>query len=289
MQCKLNRRAHRAMANSGMQWKACGHVFEFPPTMVMGIVNLTPDSFFDGGRHLDTKAAFSHALKLVKDGAGRLDIGGESTRPGAMPVDETEEINRIVPIIKLLVAETDVPISVDTQKPAVAKAAIAAGAIAINDIAANRKDDTMRRIVSDTGAGYILMHMQGTPQTMQNRPEYDDVSAEVEAFFQERLERLDALGIDTAQVVLDPGIGFGKTAVHNLELLAKLERFIRLGRPLLLGASRKSFLGGVVSERLPGSLACAVHAMAAGVNIVRVHDVRETEQAVKTVEAILSS
>ncbi len=265
--------------------------FEFPrPMLVMGIVNVTPDSFSDGGRFLADDAAVAHALQLVEEGADILDIGGESTRPGAEPVEEAEEIRRVVPVIERLVGRTGVPISIDTQKPGVAAAALAAGASIVNDIAANREDDAMWRLVAREGAGYIAMHMQGSPQSMQANPVYSDVVGEVSAFFQERLRRLQSIGVDPDQVVFDPGIGFGKTLKHNLALLGGLSEFTSLTRPILLGASRKSFMGNLLgietADRLPGSLACACHAASAGVQMTRVHDVAATVQAVRLVEAI---
>ncbi len=270
-----------------MIWQTGDITWQFPrPTLVMGIVNVTPDSFSDGGKFIDADAATAHALQLAADGAELLDVGGESTRPGAPTVDEAEELRRVIPVIENLAGKTDALISIDTQKPAVAEAAVAAGARVINDIAANRADDTMWRVAAQTGAGYIAMHMQGTPQTMQNAPEYDDVVATVESFFAERLEAMAAAGLPAKQVALDPGIGFGKTAGHNLALLARLARFTRFQRPLMVGASRKSFLGGKVAERLSGSIACACRAAANGAGIVRVHDVRETVQALRACEAI---
>ena len=270
-----------------MIWQTGDITWQFPrPTLVMGIVNVTPDSFSDGGKFIDADAATAHALQLAADGAELLDVGGESTRPGAPTVDEAEELRRVIPVIENLTGKTDALISIDTQKPAVAEAAVAAGARVINDIAANRADDTMWHIAAQTGAGYIAMHMQGTPQTMQNAPEYDDVVATVAAFFAERLEAMAAAELPAEQVVLDPGIGFGKTAGHNLALLAGLARFTRFQRPLMVGASRKSFLGGEVAERLSGSIACACRAAANGAGIVRVHDVRETVQALRACEAI---
>jgi len=258
--------------------------------LVMGIVNVTPDSFSDGGRFLADDAAVAHALQLVEEGADILDIGGESTRPGAEPVEEAEEIRRVVPVIERLVGRTGVPISIDTQKPGVAAAALAAGASIVNDIAANREDDAMWRLVAREGAGYIAMHMQGSPQSMQANPVYSDVVGEVSAFFQERLRRLQSIGVDPDQVVFDPGIGFGKTLKHNLALLGGLSEFTSLTRPILLGASRKSFMGNLLgietADRLPGSLACACHAASAGVQMTRVHDVAATVQAVRLVEAI---
>lgn len=276
-----------------MQFRARQFLFEFPrPALIMGVVNVTPDSFYDGGRYLDAGAAVEHALALVEQGAELLDIGGESTRPGAAPVPEAEELRRVLPVIERLVGRVRVPLSVDTMKPAVARAALAAGASIVNDVAANRTDPAMWQVVAEFGAGYVCMHMQGTPQTMQLHPRYDDVLGEVEGFFRERLQRLAESGVAPEQVVLDVGLGFGKTAEHNLQLLAGLGRFTRCNRPLLVGASRKSFIGAVlgadVGARLAGSLACAAWAVAAGAHIIRAHDVAETVQVVRMIEAILA-
>lgn len=267
--------------------------FVFPrPALVMGIVNVTPDSFFDGGRFLHPQAAVAHALQLVEQGAEILDIGGESTRPGALPVTEAEEAGRVLPVIEQLAGRVSVPISIDTLKPRVASAALAAGASIVNDVAANREDDAMWRIVADAHAGYVCMHMQGTPQTMQANPVYLDVVREVGEFFGERLKRLRDCGVSREQVILDPGIGFGKTPDHNLQLLAAVGSFSAFGRPLLVGVSRKSFIGKLVgaevAARLPGALACASQAVAAGARIIRAHDVAETVQAVRMTEAILA-
>lgn len=267
--------------------------FVFPrPAMVMGIVNITPDSFSDSGRFFGLRAAVDHALKLAADGAEILDLGGESTRPGAMPVGEAEELRRVIPVIEKLAPQIRIPISIDTMKPAVARAALQAGASIVNDVGANRRDDAMWRIVAEAGAGYVAMHMQGTPQTMQENPVYADVVREVGDFFFERLERLSGCGVAREQVILDVGIGFGKTAEHNLQLLGALRSFTKPERPLLLGVSRKGFigqwLGAGPGERLPASLACACFAAEAGVQIVRAHDVAETVQALRMAEAILS-
>lgn len=267
--------------------------FTFPrPTLVMGVVNVTPDSFSDGGQYLHPDRAVAHGLELVAQGADLLDIGGESTRPGATPVSEAEELRRVIPVLEQLVTQVKVPLSIDTMKPAVARAALAAGASIVNDVAANRDDDALWRLVAGTGAGYVLMHMQGTPQTMQANPTYADVVREVEEFFGERMARLQAAGVAADQVVLDVGLGFGKTVEHNLQLLAALARFTKRGRPMLLGASRKSFLGKLPSAeaegRLPGSLACACLAVEAGVQVIRTHDVAETVQTVRVTEAILA-
>jgi dihydropteroate synthase len=265
----------------------------FPrPALVMGIVNVTPDSFSDGGKFSSPAKAVAHALELVAQGAEILDIGGESTRPGAGPVSENEELRRVIPVIKNLAAKVKIPLSIDTVKPAVARAALDAGASIVNDVAANRSDDAMWKIVAESGAGYVCMHAQGGPRTMQKNPVYKNVVRDVGAFFRERLGKLEAAGVAADRVVFDPGIGFGKTPEHNLQLLANLRRFTRLKRPLLLGVSRKSFigklLGAALNERLPASLACATLAVASGVQIIRVHDVAETVQAVRLAEALLA-
>jgi dihydropteroate synthase len=267
--------------------------FVFPrPALIAGIVNVTPDSFSDGGKFFDTQTAVEHGLKLAAEGADILDIGGESTRPRATPVSEAEELRRVIPVIEQLAARLKIPISIDTMKPAVARAAIAAGASIVNDVAANREDDAMWRVVAETGAGYVLMHMQGTPQTMQANPVYQDVVLEVHDFFSERMQRLANCGIAREQVILDVGIGFGKALEHNLLLLAALRSFTTLMRPLLLGVSRKSFLvkaaGVEAPGRLPAALACTVLAVEAGVQLIRTHDVAETVQAVRMAEAVMA-
>lgn len=278
-----------------MLWRAGRHEFRFPrPTLVMGVLNVTPDSFSDGGKFFTIEAALEQAEKMIREGADLLDVGGESTRPGATPVAADEEIRRVIPIIKQLAARLQVPISIDTQKPEVARAALLAGASIVNDIAANRPDPAMWRAVAEFSAGYIAMHMQGTPQTMQEAPTYVDAVREVGEFFAERLTRLEQAGVRRDQVVLDPGIGFGKTLEHNLQLLAALKQFAQHDRPVLLGVSRKSFLGKLSgaanpAERLPGALACAVLAVRDGVQLLRVHDVRETVQAVRVAQAIRGS
>ena len=267
--------------------------FRFPrPALVMGIVNVTPDSFSDGGQFLGPQAAVDRALKLIAQGAEIIDVGGESTRPHAVPVLEADELERVIPVIKTLAARTQVPISIDTMKPTVARAALDAGASIVNDVAANRSDDALWRIIAETGAAYVCMHMQGTPQTMQDHPHYADVVAEVGDFFCERLQMLAACGVNRQQVILDPGIGFGKNLEHNLQLLGNLRRFTTLERPLLLGVSRKSFMGKLLgtelAARLPAALACATLAVESGVQIIRSHDVAETAQALRMAEAILN-
>jgi dihydropteroate synthase len=268
--------------------------FTFPrPALVMGIVNVTPDSFFDGGRFLDTEAAVAHALQLVEQGAEIIDVGGESTRPGAWPVAEAEEMRRVMPVIERLAGRIKVPISIDTVKPGVARAALAAGASIVNDVAANREDGALWRLVAEARAGYVCMHARGTPQTMQANPVYTDVVREVGEFFAERLQQLSGCGVGRDQIILDPGIGFGKTVEHNLQLLGAARSFASLERPVLLGLSRKSFigrlLGAELAARLPGALACACLAVAAGVQLIRAHDVAETVQAIRMTEAILAN
>jgi dihydropteroate synthase len=276
-----------------MLFRARQFEFVFPrPALVMGIVNVTPDSFSDGGKFLDPGRAVAHALELVARGAEILDIGGESTRPGAKPVAEAEELRRVMPVVERLATRVKVPLSIDTVKPAVARAALQAGASIVNDVAAGRRDDALWRVVAEFRAGYICMHAQGTPRTMQANPVYTDVVREIGAFFSDRLERLGACGVTADQVALDVGIGFGKTVGHNLSLLAALQRFTKWRRPLVLGVSRKSFigelLGAEVNARLPASLACATLAVESGAHIIRTHDVAETVQAVRLTEAVLA-
>jgi dihydropteroate synthase len=253
--------------------------------LVLGIVNVTPDSFSDGGRLASPEEAVAHALALVAEGADLLDIGGESSRPGSRPVALDEELGRVVPVVRILVEQTSVPLSIDTTKAEVARQCLAAGAHIINDITALAGDPDLAGVVRDFGAGVILMHMQGTPETMQLAPSYTDVVGEVESFLEARLQAVADLGIAGPQVVLDPGIGFGKTLEHNLELLAHLDRLRRLGRPVCLGVSRKGFLGRLLNrplpERLAGSLAAACYALAfRSAQILRVHDVAPTRDAV---------
>lgn len=261
--------------------------------LVMGIVNVTPDSFSDGGQHAATAAAIAHGLALVENGADILDIGGESTRPGSQPVPLEDELRRVVPVVAGLVGQVAVPISVDTSKAEVARQCLALGARIINDVTALRGDADMTAIARDSQAAVVLMHMQGTPATMQTAPHYDDVVADIYRFFEERLHELTAAGIAAERVALDPGIGFGKTQEHNLAILARLEEFQRLGRPVCLGVSRKGLLsklvggGRPVDQRLAGSLAVACWAACRGsAQMVRVHDVRETADALKVIEAL---
>ncbi len=275
-----------------MLLRARQFTFTFPrPTLIVGIVNVTPDSFSDGGRYLDTDKAIAHGVELVQQGAAILDVGGESTRPGAAPVPEAEELRRVLPVIEGLVRAVYVPLSIDTMKPGVARAAVQAGASIVNDVGANRADDAMWRAVAEARAGYVCMHMQGTPQNMQANPAYADVVREVGEYFAERRRRLNTAGVTDEQILFDVGIGFGKTLEHNLQLLHRLASFRKLGRPQLLGVSRKSFIGRLagadVSARLPGSLACACWAVAQGVQLLRTHDVAETVQAVRMIETLI--
>lgn len=257
----------------------------------MGVVNVTPDSFSDGGRFLDPDAAIAQALRLVAEGADMLDIGGESTRPGADPVCEAEEAARILPVIEAIRAKSDVAISVDTLKPAVARAAVAAGASIWNDVTALGEPESLETAAA-LGCEVVLMHMQGTPRTMQADPRYDDVVGEVEAFLLDHAEAAVRAGVRREAIWLDPGIGFGKTLAHNLALLASLERLAGHGYRVLLGVSRKSFLKAIdptatdPGDRLGGSLAAALWGAQAGVAAVRVHEVRETVQALKVWSAI---
>jgi dihydropteroate synthase len=243
----------------------------------MGIVNVTPDSFSDGGRFLARDAAIDHALSLAEQGAAVIDVGGESTRPGAEPVPLDEEIRRVIPVIERLAPRTTIPISIDTTKAEVARQALAAGAEIVNDISGLTFDPAMIDVCRETGAGVICMHIQGTPQTMQLSPRYDDVVAEISDVFRERIAYLESRGIPRERVMLDPGVGFGKTAQHNLDILSHISAFHALGRPLLIGHSRKRFLkkllGREVDERLAGGIGVSIALAAQGVEMLRVHDV----------------
>jgi dihydropteroate synthase len=259
-------------------------------TKLMGVVNVTPDSFSDGGLYLDRGAAIAHGRELAGAGAEILDVGGESTRPGAEPVGEAEELARVVPVVRELAAE-GFRISVDTSKAVVAEAALDAGASIVNDVTALRGDPAMAVLCAERDATVILMHMLGEPRTMQEDPRYDDVAGDVKAFLAERLGAAVAAGIDEERVWLDPGIGFGKTGPHNMELLRRLGELGELGRPLVVGTSRKSFIGKVdgspAGERLGGTIASSVLAATEGAEVLRVHDVAEVRQALAVAAAIL--
>jgi dihydropteroate synthase len=277
--------------NDSLEWQVRDRVLDLRRrAVVMGIVNVTPDSFSDGGQLPGAAEAVAFALDLVRQGADILDVGGESTRPGAEPVSLEEELRRVVPVVAELSARSGVPLSVDTTKTEVARQALAAGAHIVNDVSA-LADPGMAEVVRSAGAGLILMHRKGTPATMQADPTYDDVVAEVTAFLEARLQQAAKDGIAGRQVVLDPGIGFGKTTGHNLELVANLDQLGRLGRPVCLGVSRKRFLGKLlgraVHERLAGSVVVATYALVRGTaQLIRVHDVAATRDAAWLVAAI---
>lgn len=257
----------------------------------MGVVNVTPDSFYDGGFYFDPARAIERGLVLAAEGADIIDIGGESTRPGSDAVPADEERKRVLPVISALKEKTAALISIDTTKAEVAEAAIAAGACIVNDISAGRFDAQMFSLISRSGAGLILMHMKGTPKTMQINPYYEDVLAEVKAFLQERMEAAEAFGIQRDRLIIDPGIGFGKRLEDNLALLNNLNALVELGRPVLAGISRKSFIGKILnldpSNRLEGTIAAAVMAILRGASLLRVHDIQAVKRAVAVAEAIL--
>lgn len=269
---------------------SCGNFqLDLSHACVMGIVNVTPDSFSDGGKYAATDAAIAHGLSLVAQGAAILDIGGESTRPGATPVPLEEELQRVIPVIEGLSSQAGVPISIDTYKPEVMRAAIAAGASIVNDVFALQQPGALE-VVAASNAGVCLMHSQGTPQTMQADPQYQDVVSEVSEFLRARMAAAQAHGIARARIMLDPGFGFGKRSVHNLTLLRELDTLCGLGQPILAGLSRKSVLGQVtgndVDARLHASIAAAVIAAMKGAKILRVHDVKASVDALKVVNAL---
>jgi dihydropteroate synthase len=271
---------------------SCGRFqLDLSTPRVMGIVNVTPDSFSDGGKFNTTDKAVAHAMQLVAQGADILDIGGESTRPGATPVPLDEELNRVIPVIKALI-EIGIPLSVDTYKPEVMRAAIDAGVDIVNDVCALQEPHAFE-IVAASQVGVCLMHMQGRPQTMQADPQYQDVVAEVTSFLAARLKAAEQAGIEAKRIVLDPGFGFGKRTAHNLTLLNHLSSLQSLGLPLLIGLSRKSVLGQVVGsavdERVHASIAASVVSVMKGANIVRVHDVKPTVDALKIVSAVMQN
>lgn len=261
---------------------------------VMGVVNVTPDSFSDGGQYLDPGLAVEHGTELAAQGAAVLDVGGESTRPGAQPVGEDEELRRVVPVVRSLADRLPgVAVSIDTTKAAVAREALAAGATIVNDVSALRADPQLVDVVVEAGAGCCLMHMLGEPRTMQDDPRYDDVVSEVKAFLEQRLAFAVGRGVDEQAIWLDPGIGFGKTARHNLELLARLDEIVAIGRPVVVGTSRKSFLGRLAGgrepdQRLPGTIATNVLALERGASIFRVHDVAAVADALAVAGATVA-
>ena len=265
--------------------------------LLMGIVNVTPDSFSDGGEHLDADAALEHALRLAAEGTDILDVGGESTRPGASPVSVREELRRVLPVIEGLRGKTDLPISIDTSKAEVARAALDAGAEIINDVSAMQPDPDMLSVAVESGCGVCLMHMQGEPRTMQLAPVYTDVVAEVVGYLRDRRDALTAAGVPQNRIALDPGIGFGKTTRHNVQLLRNIGRLHELGCPVLVGHSRKRFLadaaepwggglGQTVRERLPGTIGAALSLARRGVQVVRVHEVAAVRRAMLLFQAV---
>lgn len=274
-----------------MKWNLGGRVLSLGPTpLVMGILNVTPDSFSDGGRHAGVAAAVEHAVAMQRDGAAIIDIGGESTRPDSTPVGVDEELARVLPVIEQLKQRLTIPISIDTSKAEVARQAVAAGAEIINDVTGLEGDPNMPQVAAQSGVGICVMHMRGTPQTMQIDPQYEDV---VEEIFQYLVDRRDAClqhGISLDRICLDPGIGFGKTHEHNLELLRRCERFLDTGCPILIGHSRKGFVGKVIgdktADRDAGTLGITLAMVAAGMQVVRVHEVTATCQAIQAFAAV---
>ena len=258
----------------------------------MGILNVTPDSFSDGGRYLDARAAVARGLEMAAEGADIIDVGGESTRPGALPVAPDEEMARVVPVVREIRKESAALISVDTSKAAVARAALDAGADIINDVSALRFDPDMAGVAADSGAAVVLMHMKGTPETMQVEPRYEDLFAEVRGFLEARADAARSAGVRRDRIIVDPGIGFGKTFAHNIALIEGLGFLDDLGFPVLAGVSRKSFIGKALGagpgERLEGSLAAGVLCIERGTHILRVHDVRATRRAADMTDAVLS-
>jgi len=273
-----------------------GQRFRLAPgraTILMGVINLTPDSFFDGGRYPTADSAIARGLALAAAGADIIDLGGESSRPGSEPVTVAEELRRVIPVIEGLAGRLSIPISIDTWKAEVAARALQAGAGIVNDISALRLDPGLAPVVAASPGPYVLMHMLGTPRDMQRRPVYRDVVGEIKAFFRERIAFAAGAGIDPERVVIDPGIGFGKTVEHNLEILNRLGEFRQLGRPILVGVSRKSFIGAILDrgpgDRLWGTAGAVAAAVGRGADIVRVHDVGPLKEMIAVIEAIRSA
>ncbi len=277
------------MCDNDRYWQCGDTKLPLQRTLIMGILNVTPDSFSDGGRFAEVQQAVEHGLSLAAEGADIIDIGGESTRPGAWPVSETEELERILPVIEQLHRQTDIPLSVDTYKSSVAQQALAKGACVINDISGLTFDPHMAGLAAASGAGVVIMHIKGTPRDMQKDPHYDDVVAEITEFLLQQREQALRAGVAPAQIVVDPGIGFGKRLQDNFTILAELSR-IRTGSPLLVGPSRKSFIGNTlqlpVEERLEGTLSAVTAAILHGAAIVRVHDVQGVKRAAIIADAI---
>ena len=275
------------------QWKIAGQTIDVSQhALVMGVLNITPDSFSDGGRFFTAEKAIEHGVRMAEEGAQIIDVGGESTRPGAEPVPAEEELRRVIPVIEKLREKIDTTISVDTSKAHIASEAIKAGASIVNDVTGGRGDKTMMPLVAEKKSGFIIMHMQGNPRTMQANPRYDDVVSEVADFFRQQYARVLECGIDPMAIAFDPGIGFGKTLEHNLELLAQLERIRVHNRPLVVGVSRKSFLAKLtglteMSDRLAPAVALTSLLRTRGAGVFRVHDVKENVSALRVTEALL--
>ena len=274
-------------------WKVGDGVFNVSRQgLIIGVLNVTPDSFSDGGKFFAAEKAIEHGLRMVAEGADIIDVGGESTRPGAEPVAAEEELRRIIPVIEKLRAKIDVPISIDTWKADVARAAIDAGAAIVNDVTGGRGDEGMLSLIAETKSAFVIMHMQGTPRTMQNQPQYEDVVSEVADFFRQQYARAIVCNIEPMAIAFDPGIGFGKTLDHNVDLLAQLERLRAHDRPLVIGVSRKSFLGKLANSpemknRLAPAIALTSLLRARGADVFRVHDVKENVCALGVTETIL--
>jgi dihydropteroate synthase len=274
-----------------LRWRMGDRVLECGPrTLVMGVLNVTPDSFSDGGRFLDHEAAVEHGLRMAADGADLLDVGGESTRPGSDEVPDEEELGRVLPVVKRLAAEVDIPVSIDTRKARVAEGAIEAGASIVNDVAGGR-DRRMLDVVRDAGRGLILMHMLGEPKTMQLDPRYDDVVRDVRRYLAERITAAERAGIARDRLAVDPGLGFGKTSAHSLSLMRHVDAFLDLGVPVVVGPSRKSFIGAALGDapvegRLHGTAGAVAWMAARGAHVIRVHDVHEMAEVVRVVDAI---
>ena len=259
-------------------------------TLIMGILNVTPDSFSDGACYLGVAAAIDHAKEMAKDGADVIDVGGESSRPGASPASAEEELARVLPVVEGLVDEISVPVSIDTCKSEVARRALETGAHIVNDITALQGDAEMAKVVAEMGAGVILMHMRGTPRTMQQSPVYDDVVSDISSWLQRRIEYAETEDIPPDHIAIDPGIGFGKTVDHNLEILRRLDEFRHLNKPILIGTSRKSFIGKIldlpVNSRIEGTAATITWAIAHGADMVRVHDVKTMYRVARMTDAL---
>jgi dihydropteroate synthase len=273
-----------------MKLRCRDRVLDLDRVAVMGVLNVTPDSFSDGGMWLEPRTAIQHGEVMVEQGAAIIDVGGESTRPGAEPVVEDEELARVLPVIEGLANRVDAPISIDTRKPAVARRAVEAGATIVNDTAGEGQDPSIDAVATDTGAAIVVMHSRGTPATMRSLTEYDDVVSHVGAFLARRARELEDAGVERDSIVVDPGFGFAKSPEQNLEILNRLAEIVALGYPVLVGTSRKSFIGEVldlpVEQRVEGTIATVVWSIAAGARIVRVHDVDPTIRAVRMAEAI---